>query len=74
MTAKEIMAHTGKKKSAVYEARGGRSHPTGREAKPYVEAAVEWATQRLIEQGIRPHRHPYGLLYRYIRCSATGGP
>lgn len=69
MTAKEIMIRTGKGKSAVYEARGGRSHPTPGEATRYVEAAVEWATRQLQAQGVRPPRDQWGLLYRYLRFS-----
>jgi hypothetical protein len=66
MDVTEIMARTGRQKSATYDARAGRSNPTGTEAAPYRQAAIDWATQRLQEQGDRVPRHPDGLLYTYL--------
>jgi hypothetical protein len=66
MGIKEVIARTGRQKSAVYDARAGRSHPTGTEAAPYRQATIDWATERLQEQGERVPRHPDGILYRYL--------
>ena len=70
MGAKEVIARTGRKKSAVYEAIAGRSRPTGSEAAPYRKAAVEWVTERLQRQGEYVPRHWAGVLYRHVRRPA----
>ncbi len=67
MGAKEVMARTGRKKSAVYEAIAGRSRPTGSEAAPYRQAAAEWAAEHLRARSEYVPRHWAGVLYRLRR-------
>lgn len=69
MGVDEVMARTGRRKSAAYEAIAGRSRPSGIEAARYRDAAVEWAVEQDPSLGPAGKRHPYGVLYAFRRGS-----
>ena len=63
----KVVEATGKGRSAVFEALSGRSRPAGQRQMPYRDAAVEHAAASLRNSGVRVPRHPWGILYHYLR-------
>ncbi|MFH1329807.1 MAG: hypothetical protein ABIJ48_04020 [Actinomycetota bacterium] len=81
--AAKVAEATGKGRSAVFEAISGRSHPAGQRQTPYRDAAVEHAAASLRTSGVQVPRHPWGILYHYLRergdrlvrrCAGCGQP
>jgi hypothetical protein len=68
----ELIARTGRKRSAVFEVLAGRSRPSGARADTYLAAAAGFASERLGEVGAEASPDRAGTLYCYLR-ELSGG-
>ncbi len=68
----ELIARTGRKRSAAFEVMAGRSRPFGARADTYLTAAAGFANKRLREVGAEAAPDRAGTLYCYLRELSVG--